>query len=423
MAALAAPVAAATTTETFQADADAYIRWGGAVGDTNYGTSTSLFIRQSGDPWGASAGSLYRSLIRFDLSSLPEGATIESATLYGYMPARTGDREVAAYRVTGAWTETGVTWNTRPSNATQPTSVIDPGPTANVWIGWNVTQDVQAYVQGTLNHGWLLASPDESATSTEQRVTLNSRDNADSALRPYLNVTYSTGSAAPVLTTIEVTPATANLAVGTTQQFAATAKDQNDDEMTGVTFDWSSSNETVGTVNATGFFTALAEGATTVTAAAEGVTGTAQVTVLAAPSTTTETFQADADAYIRSTAAQADTNYGGNNDLPIRLTTASARYNGLIHFDLSSIPEGSTIESATLYGYMYQKSGNKEVSVYRVTGEWTESGVTWNTRPSNDTQPTSVILPSSAMSWVSWNVTQDVQAYGEGTPNYGWLLT
>ncbi|MBP7144540.1 MAG: DUF3344 domain-containing protein [Methanoculleus sp.] len=423
MAALAAPVAAATTTETFQADADAYIRWGGAVGDTNYGTSTSLFIRQSGDPWGASAGSLYRSLIRFDLSSLPEGATIESATLYGYMPARTGDREVAAYRVTGAWTETGVTWNTRPSNATQPTSVIDPGPTANVWIGWNVTQDVQAYVQGTLNHGWLLASPDESATSTEQRVTLNSRDNADSALRPYLNVTYSTGSAAPVLTTIEVTPATANLAVDATQQFAAVAKDQNDDEMTGVTFDWSSSNETVGTVNATGFFAALAEGTTTVTASAEGVTGTAQVTVLAAPSTTTETFQADADAYIRSTAAQADTNYGGNNDLPIRLTTASARYNGLIHFDLSSIPEGSTIESATLYGYMYQKSGNKEVSVYRVTGEWTESGVTWNTRPSNDTQPTSVILPSSAMSWVSWNVTQDVQAYAEGTPNYGWLLT
>ena len=282
MAALAAPVAAATTTETFQADADAYIRWGGAVGDTNYGTSTSLFIRQSGDPWGASAGSLYRSLIRFDLSSLPEGATIESATLYGYMPARTGDREVAAYRVTGAWTETGVTWNTRPSNATQPTSVIDPGPTANVWIGWNVTQDVQAYVQGTLNHGWLLASPDESATSTEQRVTLNSRDNADSALRPYLNVTYSTGSAAPVLTTIEVSPETANLAVDATQQFAAVAKDQNDDEMTGITFDWSSSNETVGTVNATGFFAALAEGTTTVTAAAEGVTGTAQVTAAVA---------------------------------------------------------------------------------------------------------------------------------------------
>ena len=86
--------APSTTTETFQADADTYIRWGGAVGNTNYGTSTSLFIRQSNGP-------LYRSLIHFDLSSLPEGATIESATLYGYMPARMGER--SPHRVTGEW--------------------------------------------------------------------------------------------------------------------------------------------------------------------------------------------------------------------------------------------------------------------------------------------------------------------------------
>ncbi|WOX55518.1 DUF3344 domain-containing protein [Methanoculleus palmolei] len=287
MTALAAPVAAATTTETFQVDADTYIRWGGAVGDTNYGTSTSLFIRQSGDPWGASAGTLYRSLIRFNLSSIPEGATIESATLYGYMPARTGDREVAAYRVTGAWTETGVTWNTRPSNATQPTSVIDPGPTTNAWVGWNVTQDVQAYVQGTPNHGWLLAAPDESATSTEQRSQLRSREYSDSALRPYLNVTYSTGGAAPVLTVIEVSPAMTNLAVGGTQQFTATAKDQDGIEISGISFDWLSSNETVGTVNETGYFTALAAGTTTVTAAAEGVNGSAMVTTGATPALTT----------------------------------------------------------------------------------------------------------------------------------------
>ncbi|MDD2255152.1 DUF3344 domain-containing protein [Methanoculleus sp.] len=279
MTTLAAPVAAATTTETFQADADAYIRWGSLPGNTSYGDSTSLFVRQSGDPWGTSGGTLYRSLIHFDLSSIPEGATIESATLYGYMTARKGDREVAAYRVTEAWNESNVTWCNGPSNDTQPTDVIDPGSAANVWIAWNVTQDLQAYAEDTPNYGWKLASPDESVTSTEQRVQLASRDSSDATLRPYLNVTYSTGGAAPVLTTIEVSPATASLAVGNKQQFTATAKDQNGDAMTNVAFTWSSGNETVGTVNQTGYFTALAAGTTTVAAAAGSVTGTAEVTV------------------------------------------------------------------------------------------------------------------------------------------------
>ncbi len=279
MTTLAAPIAAATTTETFQADADAYIRWGSLPGNTSYGDSTSLFVRQSGDPWGTSGGTLYRSLIHFDLSSIPEGATIESATLYGYMTARKGDREVAAYRVTEAWNESNVTWCNGPSNDTQPTDVIDPGSAANVWIAWNVTQDLQAYAEDTPNYGWKLASPDESVTSTEQRVQLASRDSSDATLRPYLNVTYSTGGAAPVLTTIEVSPATASLAVGNKQQFTATAKDQNGDAMTNVAFTWSSGNETVGTVNQTGYFTALAAGTTTVAAAAGSVTGTAEVTV------------------------------------------------------------------------------------------------------------------------------------------------
>lgn len=279
MTTLAAPIAAATTTETFQADADAYIRWGSLPGNTSYGDSTSLFVRQSGDPWGTSGGTLYRSLIHFDLSSIPEGATIESATLYGYMTARKGDREVAAYRVTEAWNESNVTWCNGPSNDTQPTDVIDPGSAANVWIAWNVTQDLQAYAEDTPNYGWKLAFPDESVTSTEQRVQLASRDSSDATLRPYLNVTYSTGGAAPVLTTIEVSPATASLAVGNKQQFTATAKDQNGDAMTNVAFTWSSGNETVGTVNQTGYFTALAAGTTTVAAAAGSVTGTAEVTV------------------------------------------------------------------------------------------------------------------------------------------------
>ncbi len=271
-------VPAMAANETFPADADAQIRWGDLPGNTNYGTQTSLYIRESGNPLGSSAGTLYRCLIHFDLSSIPEGAMIESATLYGYMYDRAGDREVGAYRVTDTWNESSVTWNTQPSVNTQPTSSIDPGSTANTWICWNVTQDVQAYADITANYGWMLAFTNESATSTLQKVQMGSREYSESTQRPYLNVTYTIPPL--VLTTIEVSPATASVAVNATKQFNATALDQNGAEMSGVSFAWTSSNETVGTVNQTGYFTALAAGATTVTASAENASGTATINVV-----------------------------------------------------------------------------------------------------------------------------------------------
>lgn len=88
----------------------------------------------------------------------------------------------------------------------------------------------------------------------------------------------------PELTTISVSPVTAEVDVGESLQFAATALDQRDRSMDGVTFQWTSSDETVGTVNETGSFTALAAGTTTITAANGTVKGTAEVTVTAAPS-------------------------------------------------------------------------------------------------------------------------------------------
>ncbi|WAI00520.1 NosD domain-containing protein [Methanogenium organophilum] len=88
----------------------------------------------------------------------------------------------------------------------------------------------------------------------------------------------------PVLTSISVSPETAEVTEGEGQQFTATALDQDDHTMDGVVFTWTSSDETVGTVNETGYFTALSAGTTTLTAANETVEGEATVTVIAEPS-------------------------------------------------------------------------------------------------------------------------------------------
>jgi hypothetical protein len=83
----------------------------------------------------------------------------------------------------------------------------------------------------------------------------------------------------PVLEAIVVLPVSVILNNGNTQQFTAQGYDQFGNEMTGIAFDWSSGDETVGTVNETGFFEALTVGSTVVNATNGTIVGSASVTV------------------------------------------------------------------------------------------------------------------------------------------------
>jgi len=85
-------------------------------------------------------------------------------------------------------------------------------------------------------------------------------------------------AAAPVLTTINLTPVSATVVVGNTMNFTATALDQFGNVFPAIVT-WNSSNTTVGTINAAGMFTALAPGTATIKAFNGTVNGTAAVTV------------------------------------------------------------------------------------------------------------------------------------------------
>ena len=91
-------------------------------------------------------------------------------------------------------------------------------------------------------------------------------------------ITYYTGR--KILTSIAVAPGAPTLtSLRQTQQLTATARDQKGNPMSGKMFRWTSSNPAVVTVSPTGLVTAVADGHATVSAAAENVTGTANVTV------------------------------------------------------------------------------------------------------------------------------------------------
>ncbi|HLF07711.1 MAG TPA: exo-alpha-sialidase, partial [Thermoplasmata archaeon] len=75
---------------------------------------------------------------------------------------------------------------------------------------------------------------------------------------------------------VGVVPATATITTDQTQQFTATAYDSNNNPLQGITFSWAATD---GSVGASGLLTPQKTGTHTVTATAQGKSGTAQVTV------------------------------------------------------------------------------------------------------------------------------------------------
>jgi hypothetical protein len=86
-------------------------------------------------------------------------------------------------------------------------------------------------------------------------------------------------AAAAAIATVTVTPGTSNRVAGQTVQYAAELKDAAGNVLSGRTVAWSSSNNAVAGVDAAGLATASAPGSTTITASAEGKSGTAQLVV------------------------------------------------------------------------------------------------------------------------------------------------
>ena len=107
---------------------------------------------------------------------------------------------------------------------------------------------------------------------------------------------------------------------------------------------------------------------------------------------------------------------------------AGYAWDGLIKFDVSSIPSGTTIISASLYMYYWSfqdsNPAGRPITLYRVTSDWDETSVTWNTQPSCASQPTTSSTVPSSYGWMSWDVTSDVEDFVNGIrTDYGWKIT
>jgi hypothetical protein len=168
---------------------DAYIWAADPNGTHNYDT---LYV-------GMYSGTIKRSLLRFDLSTIPAGATINSATLSVYQSGGETGHTINAHRITGSWDEATVTWNSFASayDATPVTSFS----TAAGWRSADLTTLVRAWQAGSYaNYGVLLND-----TGSSGYETYRGSEYGTVSYRPKLEVCYHTcalptPSATPTIT-------------------------------------------------------------------------------------------------------------------------------------------------------------------------------------------------------------------------------
>jgi hypothetical protein len=132
------------------------------------------------------------------------------------------------------------------------------------------------------------------------------------------------------------------------------------------------------------------------------------------------------DTYIKSD--KPDNNFGFETKMEVRPDNGADR-RGLVRFDLSDIPLGSTITSAILYLYPTDEKNGQTTYLYRVNSAWTETTATWNTPwvlPGGDfdtTIPYAFYLNEQKNCALSLNLTYLVQQWVDGTyPNEGIIL-
>jgi len=135
-----------------------------------------------------SVGQVERSYLMFDLSSIPPGATVTSASLTICRTNGSGGSRTHELRaVTSAWTEMGLTWNTQPALAPSASHTITVPPSASCTFA-SVKENVQAWVAFAPNFGWRIADQDE---GTAPHVEYATREEPTVVQRPVLSVTYT----------------------------------------------------------------------------------------------------------------------------------------------------------------------------------------------------------------------------------------
>lgn len=172
---------------------------------SNFGTSVNLYIGETNN----AVGRTMRTLIKFDVSSIPANAIITSAiqSLYVNSDFSSNARTARWYRLKRAWVEDQSTWNIYSTgnnwdtaggfgaNDCEQTDIgslaFSASETLSVFKDWSLTPSaVQGWISGAFANNGTLGMMD---TELNDGYQFASSDSATAAQRPKLVVVYTTG--------------------------------------------------------------------------------------------------------------------------------------------------------------------------------------------------------------------------------------
>ena len=130
----------------------------------------------------------------------------------------------------------------------------------------------------------------------------------------------------------------------------------------------------------------------------------------------------DSDVYEGS----PDDNSGGYINLWVGYNIS--KWRAYLQFDLSltPLPAGAVVTNAylKLYQYNFVGSGSISVGLYKVTGNWGENSITWNSQPTSSSEAEAFrTIYTSTGTWRTWYIDDLVKGWLDGSiTNYGMLL-
>jgi len=364
---------AAPSVFTFAPVADARVQE--AKPATNYGSSG---LRTDGGP-------AVETYLRFDLGALP--GQLQSARLRLYATAGSVDGP-AVYPTGSAWTETALTWASRPAR-TGPASDDRGALPSGAYAEWDVTALVPA--SGLVSFVLAQTSTDGMDFSSREAVTN----------RPQLVVTV-TGEAPPQDTSAPSKPVGLSAAAtGGRVDLAWQAATDN----VGVTgYDVFRNDALLASLGAvTSYADTAVAGNTIYTYEVRARDAVGNVSARSDPATATTpdaptvlTLSPVADS--RMQEANPSTNYGTATLIG---ADAGPAVETVLRFDLSGV--GGTVQSARLR--LWATNGSVDgPAVFATSSGWTETGVTWANRPARVGSASDDLAVVTAGGWVELDV-------------------
>ncbi|HLX07841.1 MAG TPA: DNRLRE domain-containing protein, partial [Thermoanaerobaculia bacterium] len=462
---LGASVCLSGQTVTLGAIADTTIKRGSP--DQAFGGQQTLVLRQGGS----------RVLVRFDPAAITAavgGGSLASAQLELYIGTNAGNwgptgRTVDVYRVDAGWVESAATWdcpddtnlaNASPDCATQwnggtieddATDTVVLTDSSSGWIQLDVTADVQAFLAGTANDGWLLQKTDEGQAG---RVDLVSREGT-AGQGPRLVLTSESATVDTVPPSLSIVapaqPVVVNVAspsITVAYQDGGSGVDTSTLQILLDAQDMTAAC-TVSAQSASCVPPPLTAGTHTIVAnlrdhAGNAASATRSFQLLIGPTINSLSFPVTGDTYFTRRAPDKE-----HGRAAILRLAKSGPSRGLVQFDpaaLAAALAGNQLLSAQLELTIAANGNNwgargRTIGAYRLTTAWSEAAATWDcpadTNLDNDRPDCAVpwnggaFVPSATATalvtrqltgTVDLDITGDVAAFLAGATDAGWLL-